>query len=285
MPFSSFKGYILIAAAAILYGLIGIFIKLTGDMPLGSINFYRMLFGFFFILLYLSSGGRINELKLKKKKGYLLLLGLLEAGAIFAYFIAVRYTTVSIAVLLLYTAPVYVTLLSPLLLKEKITRRSLLALGLSITGVVIVIQPDATGYDAGNIIGIAMGLMAGVLYALMILTSRYLKDYYSGTAQTAWSIIMNLVVFSAFITAAPPAAVMENLPLLVLFGLLPTAIGSMLYFNGISLIGAQSASIMALIEPVSAVLFAFIFLGEPVSMGTFVGGAFILLGALLVIKQ
>jgi drug/metabolite transporter (DMT)-like permease len=285
MPFLQFKGYILIASAAILYGLIGIFIKLTGYMPLGSINFYRMLFGFFFILLYLSSRGRINELKLKKKKGYLLLLGLLEAGAIFAYFIAVRYTTVSIAVLLLYTAPVYVTLLSPLLLKEKITRRSLLALGLSITGAVMVIQPVTSGYDGLNFIGIAMGLISGVLYAIMILTSRYIKDYYSGAAQTAWSIIMNLVVFSAFVTAAPPATVMENLPLLVLFGLLPTAIGSMLYFNGIGLIGAQSASIMALIEPVSAVLFAFIILGEPVSPGTFVGGAFILLGAILVINQ
>jgi RarD protein len=284
MPFSSLKGYILVMAAAILYGLIGIFIKLTGDMPLGSINFYRMLFGFIFILLYLSWSGRINELKLKKKKGYLLLLGLLEAGAIFAYFFAVRYTTVSMAVLLLYTAPVYVTLLSPLLLKEKITRRSLLALGLSITGAIMVIQPFTSG-DGLNFTGIAMGLISGILYAIMILTSRYLKDYYKGTAQTAWSIIMNMAIFSVFITAAPSATVIENLPLLVLFGLLPTAIGSMLYFNGISLIGAQSASIIALIEPASAVLFAFIFLGEPVSPGTFVGGAFILLGAFIVIKQ
>lgn len=283
MPYP-LKGYILVMAAAILYGLIGIFIKSIGDMPLGSINFFRMLFGFFFILLYLSSRGRINELKPKKRRGYLLLLGLLEAGAIFAYFIAVRNTTVSIAVLLLYTAPIHVTLLSPLFLKEKIPRRSLLALGLSITGAVIVVQP-AVGHEGLNFIGIVMGLISGILYAVLILTSRYLKDYYTGTAQTAWSIIMNLALFSAFIGAAPPATVLENLPLLILFGLLPTAIGSMLYFNGIALIGAQGASIMALIEPVSAVIFALIFLGEPVSPGTFVGGAFILLGALLVIKH
>lgn len=277
------KGYIQVAAACILYGLMGIFIKLITDMPLGSIIFYRMFFALVAITFYLACSGRLTEVKLKEKKRHLLLMGLLEAGAIFSYFVSVRYTTVSIAVLLLYTAPVYVTLLSPLILKENITRRGLFALGLSIAGVVMVVRPDKP--EGMNIIGISLGLASGLLYALMILTSRYLKDYYSGTAQATWSIIINMAVFSPFLLATDTKAVMDNLFLLILFGLIPTAMGSLLFLNGLGLVKAQGASIISLLEPASAVVFAFLILSEPVSSTTLLGGALILLGALMVSRE
>lgn len=277
------KGYMQVAMACVLYGLIGIFIKLITDMPLGSIISYRMFFALVAITFYLVCSGRLTEVKLKEKKRHLLLMGLLEAGAIFSYFVSVRYTTVSIAVLLLYTAPVYVTLLSPLILKENITRRGLLALGLSITGVVMVVWTDEPG--GMNIIGISLGLASGLLYALMILTSRYLKDYYNGTAQATWSIIINIAVFSPFLLATDAKAIIDNLSLLILFGLVPTAVGSLLFLNGLGLIKAQGASIISLLEPVSAVLLAFIILSEPVSSTTLLGGALILLGAFLVSRE
>lgn len=279
------KGYIQVAAAAVLYGLMGIFIKLIKDMPLGSIIFYRMLFGFAAITFYLASCRSLDEIKLKQEKKYLLLMGIFEAGAIFSYFISVRYTTVSIAVLLLYTAPVYVTILSPLILKEYITRRSLLALALSVTGMFMVIRPDASNPAGMNMIGMIMGLVSGILYALMIITSRYLRDYYSGTAQAAWSIIINLVVFSPYLAATPGGVLLEDLYLLVLFGLVPTALGSILYLNGLRHIRAQSASIISLLEPVSAVIFAFLILNEPLSFTIMLGGALILFGALVVSRD
>ena len=125
------KGYIQIATAAVLFGLIGIFVKLTTQMPLGSIIFYRLLFGLVAIALFFTCCRRLSEMRLGQKKQYILLLGLLQAGTMLSYFLSVKYTSVSIAVLLLYTAPIYVTLLSPLLLKEYINRRSIFALAIS----------------------------------------------------------------------------------------------------------------------------------------------------------
>ena len=268
-------------AASILYGLIGIFIKLITDMPLGSIIFFRILFALAATTLYLSVSGKFFELRLKEKKSYLLMLGLFEAAAVLANFYSIRYTTVSIAVLLLYTTPIYVTLLSPLVLKENITQRSIIALLISITGVVLVVQPQ-TIQNGINIFGVALGLASGLLFALMILTSRKIKDIYTGTAQATWSMVVSLIVFSPFAFAVSTDVLKDHLQLLILFGLIPTALGGILYFSGLRLIKAQSASIISLLEPVSAVVFAFIILSDPVAITTVLGGFFILVGAYLI---
>ncbi len=278
---SYFKGYSQVIAASILYGLIGIFIKLITDMPLGSIIFFRILFALAAITLYLFVSGRFFELRLKEKKSYLLMLGLFEAAAVLANFYSIRYTTVSIAVLLLYTTPIYVTLLSPLVLKENITKRSIIALVLSITGVVLVVQPQ-TLQNGINIIGMALGLASGLLFACMILTSRKIKDIYTGTAQATWSMIVSLIIFSPFAFAVSTDVLKDHMQLLILFGLIPTAIGGILYFSGLRLIKAQSASIISLLEPVSAVLFAYIILSNTIAITTVLGGVFILMGAYLI---
>ncbi|MDP3103144.1 MAG: EamA family transporter [Candidatus Methanoperedens sp.] len=275
---SHLRGYSQVVTACILYGLIGIFIELIGDMPIGSIIFYRLLFGLAAITLYLAVSGRFFEMKLKEKKSRLLMLGLFEAVAVLAYFYSVRYTSVSMAVLLLYTAPIYVSLLSPLLLKEKSTSRSIIALALSITGVVMIVQPQILN-NGNSISGVAFGLASGLLYGLMIMTSRSLKDNYTGIAQATWSMIVSLIIFSPFAFAISADGLKNDMHLLILFGLIPTAIGGILYFNGLRLVKAQSASIISLLEPLSAVVLAFIILSEPVAFTTVIGGGFILLGA------
>jgi drug/metabolite transporter (DMT)-like permease len=213
-----------------------------------------------------------------------MLLGIFQAGAMFSYFTAIKYTTVSIAVLLLYTAPVYVTLLSPLLLKEKITPNTIFALLLSITGVTLIVQPQTVFNDAGsglNLTGAVTGMLSGVFYALMILVSRYLRNYYSGTAQAWWAFIVSMLIFLPFSIMVPAGVIVNNLLLLVLFGFLPTAAGAILYLNGLRLVRAQNASILGLLEPASAVVFAYLLLNEPVSSVTLLGGGLILSGAIL----
>ncbi len=284
MPSPPLKGRIEVASAAILFGTIGIFVSLVDRMPIGSIIFYRLLFGITAIAIFFACCGRLAELRLKENKRHIFLLGILQAGTMLSYFISVKYTTVAIAVLLLYTAPIYVTLLSPLLLNESITRRSLSALVLSMAGVILVIQPGAVFQDMGSMyaIGLLCGLIAGLLYACMILTSRYLKSYYTGTAQAAWAIIITLVIFLPYSTAISSGVLLDNLHLLILLGLLPTAAGLTLYFSGLAYVRAQNASIIALLEPASAVVFAAIILSQPITSSVLVGGGLILVGALMV---
>jgi drug/metabolite transporter (DMT)-like permease len=285
MPSPLLKGRIEVASAAILFGTIGIFVSLVNRMPIGSIIFYRLLFGIAAIAIFFACCGKgYGELRLKENKQYIFLLGILQAGTMLSYFISVKYTTVAIAVLLLYTAPIYVTLLSPLLLKEPVTRRSLSALVLSLSGVILVIHPGAVFQDMDSMYGIGLlcGLIAGLLYACMILTSRYLKGYYTGTAQAAWAIIITLIIFLPYSTAVSSGVLLDNLYLLILLGLLPTAASLTLYFSGLAHVRAQNASIIALLEPASAVVFAAIILSQPITSSVLVGGGLILVGALVV---
>lgn len=284
MPSPLLKGHIEVASAAILFGTIGIFVSLVNRMPIGSIIFYRLLFGIIAIAIFFACCGKLGELRLKENKRHIFLLGILQAGTMLSYFISVKYTTVAISVLLLYTAPIYVTLLAPLLLKEPVTRRSLSALVLSLSGVILIIQPGAVFQDMGSMyaIGLLCGLIAGLLYACMILTSRYLKGCYTGTAQAAWAIIITLVIFLPYSTAISSGVLLDNLHLLILLGLLPTAAGLTLYFSGLAYVRAQNASIIALLEPASAVVLAAIILSQPITSTIVVGGGLILLGALVV---
>lgn len=281
------KGYIQIATAAVLSGLIGIFVKLTSQMPIGSIIFYRLLFGLIAIALFFTCCRRLSELRLGQKKQYILLLGLMQTGTMLSYFFSVKHTSVSIAVLLLYTAPVYVTLLSPFLLKEYINRRSIFALAIAIIGVILVIRPDTLFQDLDytHLIGLVSGLFSGLFYGGMILTSRYLKDYYTGTTQAAWALFITLLIFSPYSVAITAKILLDNLGILVLFGFISTALALVLYLSGLMQVRAQHASIVALLEPASAVVFAYLILSEPVTASMLAGGALILLGAVIISRE
>ena len=282
MSVSHLKGYSQVAAGAILFGLIGIFVKLIPDMSVGSIIFYRLLVSTITVGFYFALTGSFKNLVLKEKKVHILLLGIFQAGTMLGFFISIKYTTVAIAVLLLYTAPIYVALLSPIILKEPITRHGLAALILAIAGVIMVVQPQTISQD-GQVIGLAAGLVSGLAYACMILTSRKLGNHYTGTVQASWALFITMVIFIPY-SMVPTGVLLDNLLLLIPFGFIPT-IALILYLSGLRHIKAQNASIMGLLEPVSAAIFAYIILSEPISIPTLIGGGLILLGAFLVSRE
>ena len=89
------------------------------------------------------------------------------------------------------------------------------------------------------------------------------------------------MLFVPYSLAVPFGVLQDNLLILILFGLIPTALSLVLYLNGIRLIRAQNASIIGLLEPFSAVVLSFLILNESMSPTTLLGGGFILLAALL----
>ena len=194
-----------------------------------------------------------------------MLLGTWHAGVMLSYYTAVSFTDVSISVLLLYTAPFYVLLIAPFLLKEKPSKKSLAALVISLVGVVVVVGPENLVFgseevESGYLFGVLMGLFSGFFYACIILTSRYLRDEYSGLEQLFISTCVTLVLLLPFVRQVSTASLIENLPVLLFLGVTITSVGSILYFRGLVHVKAQNASIISLLEPVSAIFFAYILL-------------------------
>ena len=280
---AGFSGYGEIITASVLWGLAGILAKMITGMPAQSIIFYRVAFAsvIFFIALLIS--GNLNMVKLGDKKIFLLLFAILQAATMMAYFVSLLNASVSVAVLLLYTAPVYVMLFSPLLLKESPTEKGVLALVLSFAGVALIVDTGKLEFS-GYSIGILAGILSGITYAFQIMTSKYLSIRYSGYTQAFWGfVIATLILLPAGI--APADVVFRNLDYLVLLAVFPTIMAVSLYFNGLKKVRAQSASILGLIEPVSAVILAVVILGEEISVPRLIGGVLILAGATLVMKE
>jgi drug/metabolite transporter (DMT)-like permease len=202
------------------------------------------------------------------------------------YFSSIRYSGISAAVLLLYTAPVYVNLLAPSILGERRSSNSFLPLLLAVSGVLLIAHPGEilvhTGPDFQK--GLIFGLLSGLSFGATILTVRYLREDYSGIAQTFWLTGISLLFMLPSALSTPAAVFIKNLDILLLFGLTIT-FAAVIYLKGISGIRAQTGSILALVEPVSGIFFDVTVLKNPLYISTFLGCILILTAAYIISKR
>lgn len=280
------KHHIELLTACIIYGTVGIFMELLQDMSVGSIIFYRVLFGLSAIICYLAITGNLGQLSLKRKKKYLLLLGILYVSQMFSYYSAIRYLGASSAVLLLYTDPIYLTFLAPIILGEKNTGRTILALFLGLIGVFYVTRPEGgfeqLEFGSTYLKGVIFGLVGGLFSSGVIISVRFLRDEYNGLTQLVWQSAISLVFLSPFAVTLPGQVLVANLPILMLFGILITGVGAVFYIRGVAGVSAITGSILTLLEPVSCIFFDYTVLGSPIHSGMLIGSFFILAAAVVV---
>lgn len=277
------KGYGEIITAAVLWGTAGTLVRMISDMTALNIIFFRVTLAFIILLFIFSLSGSLNKLRLKDKKRYLLLFSLLQITTMLTFFISIMEASVAIAVLLLYTAPLYVTAFSPLLLKERSTGKGWMALALSIAGVILIIDPLKIDISL-KLTGIIAGMLSGVSYGFQILISKHISKSYSGYSQAFWSFMIAMLLLLPF-AAVSLDIVSGNIGYLILLAIFPTILAISLYFNGLNKVRAASASILGLIEPVSAVIFSLLILHESIPIPVMLGGALILMGGAIVTRE
>lgn len=284
----SFKPYSEVIIGSIIYGTIGVFLDKVQDMSVGSILFSRLFFGLCMMFIYLLFSRGLGQLKLIKNRKYLLLLGFLNVTTGICYFSSIRYSGISVAVLLLYTAPIYVNLLAPPILGERNSSKSLLPLLLAIAGVLLISRPGEVlmSLDTGSdfLKGLIFGLLSGLSFGITIVTVRYLRHDYTGLAQTFWMTGVGLLIMLPSALLTPSPLFLNNFSTLMLFGFTIT-FAAVIYLKGISGIRAQTGSILALLEPVSGIFFDSTVLKNPLYTSTILGCGFIITAAYIVSRR
>ncbi len=221
-----------------------------------------------------------------KRKFRLFLQGIFITVNMFFYFLCVKETCFSIAILLEYTAPIYVMLASPFVLKEKVGKESVAALVLAIAGVYFVIRPEggfgALEFSGSRLIGIVSGLFAGMLLAVIIMNVRILKRDYSEFAIAFWGTAISCILMLPFAFETSFSLLAPNLLTLIVFGIVSVGIGGVLTTIGFANLQSQTGSLLALIEPVAGVFFDLVFLGVALSAGTLAGCVLVLAAAVIV---
>jgi len=192
-------------------------------------------------------------------------------------FEAYRYTTVTLATLSYYFAPVLVTAACPLLFREKLTPAQLVCFLGSTAGLVLITGTAAAG--PRDLRGILLGLGAAVLYASVVLLNKKI-DNVGGVERTFFQFAAAFIVLLPYVllTGAKPlsAAGAGGVGLLLALGLVHTALAYCLYFVSLRSLTGQEAAILSYLDPLTAVLLSLTVLHETVTPLQLAGGALIL---------
>lgn len=292
------KGYLAVVASMLIWGSVGIFSRKAGQDPLLTVT-YRVLFATFALALLewvkrLRGQTQPWSVPAGWRKGrYLALLafsGLALATNWLFFFKAVATTSLSNAVLSYYAAPVLVAATAPFLLKERLERRTIGAVGLALIGIVLMLYQPGQALTGADLAGIGYGLTAAAFYALVTITSRWLGDLPATRlvlVQTALAsaVLLPIVMLSPDLAAAMRATPAAALGLLGIIGVVHTALALVLYFYGLQRVKVQHVGVLAYLDPVSSILFGLLFLGEQPTAWSLGGGALVLAGSALLLKR
>ncbi|MEM2123253.1 MAG: DMT family transporter [Candidatus Bathyarchaeia archaeon] len=276
-------GYLEIAAAAILWGSNGVIVNV---LPLASygVAFLRLTVGSAALFVGLTVTGRLNLLKTSYLRK-LSLLGLLLALGWVLLFESMKRLPISEAVLLNYNAPIFVALLSPVLLRERLEKGTYAAIALASAGVALIAFSRGGPAASRSIIGVFLGLSAGLAYALFVISSKHTLERVPSLTVSFYSYLIAAAWITPLIIGLDFELPGNSWILILILGVVNTALAVSVYLHGLKQVKAQDAAVLAYLEPASATAFGHVFLRETLNSTAILGGILIILGGYITLSK
>jgi drug/metabolite transporter (DMT)-like permease len=271
-----------VAGIAASWGFVSVIVAGV-DLSGEALVFWRCLLAALTLPAILLLLGRLDALVLRRRRLQVLGLGVLLALHWVLFFETIKRASVAVAILLVYTAPIFLAVLAPLLLPERRSRVALTALGISGPGIALIAL-GGEGDSGASPVAVGTGLGAALTYALLIIGTKSVVRVLSPFTLTFWNyavVSLVLLPFLAWSDRVLPSA--EEWPAVLVLGALLTAVLGVLYVRTLRDVTAQAAGLLSYVEPVSASLLAWAILGEAVGWEVAVGGLAVLAGGALVV--
>lgn len=276
------KSKLLYISAMLIFGSIGL-VSRNILLSSGQIALTRGVIGSLFLLF--ASRVLKETISWNSIKPNLLLLILSGAGIGFNWifmFEAYKYTTIANATLSYYFAPVFVVLLSPIFLKERLTPIKVGCILTALGGMFLIVGIGG-GEGKNHVIGISYGLAAAILYASVVILNKHLKGL-SGLETTLIQISAATFVLLPYILLTERIQIFDlgirSAVFLVILGLIHTGLAYLMYFTGMKKLKGQTVAVLSYFDPISAILMSGLFLREKLTVLQIFGG-FLILGATL----
>lgn len=288
---------ILILAAGSLWGMMGLFVRGLSAEGLGTIEivFFRSVIAALFMFVCLIIKDR-EKLKIRVKDIWCFVGTGIISLTVFniCYFTTIQKTSMAVAAILLYTSPVFVVLLSAVLFKEKLTSVKVIALVVAFVGCVFVAGITSGDGLVMNPGGIAVGIGAGIGYALYSIFGRYaIERGYGSTTITFYTFAfasLGMLLASPILCPIPEIAkkiaagnTAKDIALICGIAIIVSVIPYLLYTKGLEGVENGKAGIMASVEPVVAAILGIIVYKEALSISTLLGVIFVL-GAIVLLN-
>jgi drug/metabolite transporter (DMT)-like permease len=268
--------YILLAI--FLWSSLGIVVRLSG-VAIHILIFYSFIVALTLQGIILSTKNYRKEIPRFKKIKYIMMLGIVSLLNLFSYFYAFKNTTIANAVLTHYIAPVIVAFLAPLFLKEKITKKVVIAIVIASVGLWIML--GGFTFQEEHVAGIMAGLFSGLAYAVIVILARIYAQNFNPLVLTFFSNIAIVALLAPFVREIPLNALWSFL----LMGIVHSTIAPILYFKGLQKVTANRAAVLGYLEPPSAIIFSMALLKELPGINSIIGGILIILSGYLTLKE
>ena len=267
------RSRLFIALSMAIFGTIGLFVR-NIPLPSAEIALYRALLAILAIGAYLLVTGQKLELSGMRRELILLIISGIAMGFNWILlFEAYKYTTVSVATLSYYAAPIIITLVSTILFREEMTKRKLLCFVMSTLGILLIT------ISGGGMSGKGTDHIAAVLYATVVLLNKFIRKV-GGIQRTFLQFVAAAATLLPYVLLTGGMHLGDlngmGLGLLLIVGLVHTGVAYCLYFSSLQHVPGQEAAVLSYIDPLVAVILSVSVLREPMSALQVIGGAMIL---------
>lgn len=281
------KSFLAILLATFIWGSGGVLVRFLDKIGLNfyTFNFYIMLAGAIFLYIFSKFSKNKNLLKPNKDEiKYFIFLGILLSLAIFTVNFAFLYTKISNAAFLNFTSPIFIMLIGVLIFKEKFKLNKLFALIFVLIAIILI-----TNFSLNNL-NLNKGDISALASALIFTGYHYIGKKLKNTDERRtifWTTSIATLVLLPFylLNMSWTTSIFVAVGIFLLEGVLHTAIAHRLYLYALRKIEISKAGILYLFQPISASLFALVFLSELPSLKEFIGMLLLILSIIIVSKN
>ena len=273
------RSRLMMVTSMAIFGTLAPFVRRIG-VTSGELALYRAIMAAGLIAVFLLvTKQKIPFTAIKKEIPLLLLSGMAMGFNWILLFQAYKFTTVSVATLSYYFAPVIVTILCPIIFREKLTKKQIICFIMSTLGLVLITGIGDLNGASSHLTGILFGLGAASLYATVIMLNKFIKNV-EGIHRTFLQFLAAIMVLVPYVMLTPRSglAALDGIGwiCLLIVGFVHTGVTYCLYFTSLKDIPGQKAAILSYIDPLIAVVISVTILGESMSFIQIIGGLLIL---------
>jgi drug/metabolite transporter (DMT)-like permease len=270
------------AALSVSAGFIAVIVDGV-DLSAEALVFYRLVLAALTVAAGAALARRLDVLRAPELRGRVALLGVILGTHWLLFFATIKLSSVAVAVLTTYTAPLLLAAVAPLVLPERRSRVVLLALVPAGVGLALIALAGEEGTHARPL-AIAAGLGAAATYAGAVVAAKQLTVRLHVPAIQFWNYSVAAVVTAPFLLLGGRVVPQgDEIAYVLLLGIVFTALGGLCFVWLLRRVTTQAISTLGYLEPVSAALLAWAILGQELGWAVLVGGTLIIGAGLLVI--
>lgn len=263
----------------IIFGTIGLVVR-NIDLSSSERALLSSLIGCLFLtVLFFMMKKKISWQLMKSNASILLFSSIALGGNWVFLYQSYDHTTIADATLGYYFAPVFVMILSPIILKEQLSLKKVVCILVAIMGLVLIVGEGVSASKTDDLLGLFYGLVAAAFYAALLLLNKFIKGM-EKLEQTIIQLGTTAIFLMPYVLLTSGFGMFNvsraSIPFIFILGIFNTGIGFWLFFSGMEKLKGQSIAMLSYVDPFVAILISALVLQEQMTMLQMLGGALLL---------